>query len=64
MGPAVAVAPAAMRASATISGSGEVAIDVSRALDAHVSGAGTITYHGDPTELSKDVSGSGRVVKR
>jgi Putative auto-transporter adhesin, head GIN domain len=54
---------AAERASVTVSGSGNVVLAVSRALDVHISGSATVTYRGDP-EVKQDISGSGRLVKR
>jgi hypothetical protein len=43
-----------------VSGSGFATVNVSEALDAKVSGAGSVEYVGDPT-VEKDVSGAGRV---
>jgi hypothetical protein len=54
----------AERASVKASGSGTVTIDVTQALDADVSGAGTVNYHGNPPDVKKDVSGAGSLVKR
>lgn len=53
---------AAARASVTVTGGGNVVIDVSQALDVHVAGSGTITYRGDPT-VTQDITGSGHLVK-
>ena len=55
---------AAERASVTVSGSANVVVAVSRALDVHISGSATVTYRGDPPDVKQDISGSGRLVKR
>lgn len=48
----------------TVSGSANVVVAVSRALDVHISGSATVTYRGDPPDVKQDISGSGRLVKR
>jgi hypothetical protein len=55
---------AAERARVTISGSGDVTLAVSKALDVTISGSGKVTYHGDPPELKQQITGSGRLVKQ
>lgn len=55
---------AVQRATATVSGASDAEIAVSRALDAHVHGASSLKYRGDPPELKQDVSGTGSLVKR
>jgi hypothetical protein len=54
----------AERASVEADGSATVAVDVTQALDVHVSGASTVTYHGNPPDVKQDVSGAGSLVKR
>ena len=49
---------------AGISGSGTASVLVSDALDVRISGSGTLTYTGDPTRLTQDVSGSGKLIKQ
>lgn len=50
-------------ASVSVSGVGKVLVNVSRMLDAEISGAGTIEYLGDP-EVRRSVSGVGRIRRR
>lgn len=50
-------------ASTKISGSGDATVTVSDRLDAQVSGSGTLTYYGNPPQVSQQVGGSGRVTK-
>jgi hypothetical protein len=47
-------------ASVTVSGSGDATVAASQKLTAHLSGSGSIGYHGEP-EVDSRVSGSGRV---
>jgi len=54
----------AERAGVKATGSATVVVDVTQALDVHVSGAATVTYHGNPPELHKDVGGAGSLVRR
>lgn len=46
-----------------ISGSGDVEINVKDALDANISGSGTVTYKGNPGHVNSHSSGSGKVRK-
>lgn len=46
-----------------ISGSGDVEINVKDALDANISGSGSVTYKGNPSQLNSHASGSGHVRK-
>ncbi len=46
-----------------ISGSGDVEINVKTSLDANISGSGTITYKGNPSQVNSHSSGSGRIRK-
>ena len=50
----------------TISSSGSAQADVyaSEELRANVSGAGNVTYYGDPKNVSEDTSGSGSISKK
>lgn len=50
--------------SAEISGAGSADVHASRRIEAEVSGAGDLTYRGDPQERDIDVSGAGSVRKR
>lgn len=49
------------RASVSVAGSGDVTVNTSRELDASVSGSGNVLYRGGPTQVRKNVSGSGVV---
>jgi hypothetical protein len=51
-------------ASAMLSGAGNIAVNVTRALDAKVSGVGTISYAGDPAEVKRLITGPGAIVAR
>ncbi len=46
-----------------ISGSGDVEINVKEALDANISGSGSVTYKGNPSQVNSHSSGSGHVRK-
>jgi hypothetical protein len=46
-----------------ISGSGDVEINVIKALDANISGSGTVSYKGNPAHVNSHSSGSGSVRK-
>jgi hypothetical protein len=46
------------------SGASNVAVSVSKVLDAHASGASHVSYAGSPAELRKDVSGAASVTAR
>jgi hypothetical protein len=54
----------AERARVTASGSATVMVNVTQALDVRVSGAGTVSYSGNPPDVKPDVSGAGSLVKR
>lgn len=47
----------------TISGSGSVQINVKTALDANISGSGSVSYRGNPSSINSHSSGSGKVRK-
>ena len=46
-----------------ISGSGDVEINVKEALDANISGSGSVSYKGNPSKINSHASGSGKVSK-
>lgn len=52
---------AARSVEAQLSGSGEIEVRATEALDAHVSGSGMVLYTGDPSQVTKDVTGSGTI---
>jgi hypothetical protein len=47
-----------------MSGSGVASVHASGALDLHMSGSGTLTYTGDPKQVTQQISGSGKVIKK
>jgi hypothetical protein len=47
-----------------MSGSGVASVHASDALDLHMSGSGTLTYTGDPKQVTQQISGSGKVIKK
>ena len=49
------------RCEVRISGSGGVEINVTKELDANISGSGTVTYKGNPAHVNSHSSGSGNV---
>ena len=52
---------AAQDATATVSGTGRLLVNASQSLDATVSGTGSIVYTGSPTDVTKDVTGTGSI---
>jgi hypothetical protein len=46
-----------------ISGSGSVQVNVKTSIDASISGSGTLSYKGNPSQVNSHSSGSGRVRK-
>lgn len=46
-----------------IEGAGKAKVHATESLKAHVEGAGTITYRGNPKNVEKDIEGVGRVAK-
>jgi hypothetical protein len=48
----------------TVTGSAKVDVAASRSLAVAISGAATVTYRGDPANVTQDISGAGRLVKR
>lgn len=53
----------AQTADVTISGVGNAEVYASRKLAAKISGAGTIVYYGDPSDVSRTVSGIGSITR-
>jgi hypothetical protein len=49
--------------SAMISGSGNIKVYANEKVEARISGSGNVYYKGSANDVSKHVSGSGRVVK-
>jgi hypothetical protein len=47
-----------------MSGSGIVSVYASDVLDIHMSGSGTLTYTGDPKQVTQQISGSGKLIKK
>lgn len=54
----------AAQARASVSGSGDIELTVTEALDASVSGSGRIRYRGNPAKIARRVSGSGDIDPR
>ncbi|MFI5054522.1 MAG: head GIN domain-containing protein [Acidimicrobiia bacterium] len=52
---------AAHDATATVSGTGRLLVNASHSLDATVSGVGSILYTGNPTTVTKNVTGTGSI---
>ena len=52
---------AASRCNASISGTGNIEVNVSEQLDAVITGAGTITYDGNPPVVHQTVTGVGSI---
>lgn len=48
-------------ATASINGSGSIVLTATHSLDASISGSGTILYAGNPTQVTKSVTGSGTI---
>ena len=46
---------------AVLSGSGNILVTATKSLDASVPGSGTITYAGNPQDVTKNVTGSGAI---
>jgi hypothetical protein len=55
---------AAHDATATVSGTGRLLVNASHSLDATVSGTGAILYTGNPSELTKNVTGTGAITAK
>jgi Putative auto-transporter adhesin, head GIN domain len=54
----------AAQATAVVSGSGLIRLSASEALNATVSGTGTISYKGNPSQVTKSVTGSGAIIEQ
>lgn len=48
----------------SISGVAEAAVYASQALQAQISGVGNVSYYGNPVEISKTVTGAGRIEQK
>jgi Putative auto-transporter adhesin, head GIN domain len=48
-------------ATASIDGSGSIVLTATHSLDAGISGSGAILYTGNPTQITKSVTGSGTI---
>jgi len=48
-------------ATASINGSGSIALTATHSLDASISGSGTIFYTGNPAQVTRSVTGSGTI---
>ena len=48
----------------SISGAGSCHIFAGNSLDAHISGAGSIYYMGDPADVTSSITGTGKLVKK
>jgi hypothetical protein len=46
---------------AALSGSGNIFVTARKSLDASLPGSGTISYSGDPADVTKSVTGSGAI---
>jgi Putative auto-transporter adhesin, head GIN domain len=47
-----------------ISGSGSADVHATEVLDIQMSGSGTLTYTGNPPQVTQEISGSGKVIKK
>jgi Putative auto-transporter adhesin, head GIN domain len=48
----------------TISGSGSADVHATEVLDIQMSGSGALTYTGNPPQVTQEISGSGKVIKK
>jgi predicted small secreted protein len=48
----------------TISGSGSADVHATELLDIQMSGSGALTYTGNPPQVTQEISGSGKVIKK
>jgi Putative auto-transporter adhesin, head GIN domain len=51
------------KCSVKISGSGDVEVNVKSSIDANISGSGTVSYKGNPSQINSHTSGAGRIRK-
>lgn len=54
----------AKRAYVDIAGSGDVMVWASELLDGSIAGSGDIAYYGNPSEVNRDIAGSGDIRKK
>jgi Putative auto-transporter adhesin, head GIN domain len=47
-----------------ISGSGDASVLATELLDVKISGSGTLTYSGNPQQITQEISGSGKLIKK
>ena len=47
---------------AVVSGSGEIVVTATQSLDASVPGSGSIVYGGNPSDVTKSITGSGAII--
>ena len=47
-----------------ITGSGDASVYASNLVDARITGSGTVYYYGNPDNVVKEITGSGKVIKR
>ena len=47
-----------------ISGSGSADVHATEVLDIQISGSGTLTYTGNPPQVTQEISGSGKIIKK
>ena len=53
-----------MSVEVSITGSGNATVYASESLDVDITGSGSVLYSGEPTEVKKNITGSGSVSKR
>jgi hypothetical protein len=44
-----------------IAGSGDAKVHATKSLDVSIAGSGDVSYKGNPTKISQDIAGSGKV---
>lgn len=47
-----------------ILGSGDITVSPKQSLEAEIMGSGNVTYFGDPQDVKKEITGSGRIIKK
>jgi Putative auto-transporter adhesin, head GIN domain len=52
------------RVKVAISGSGSADVHATEVLDIQMSGSGTLSYTGNPPQITQEISGSGKVIKK
>jgi hypothetical protein len=48
----------------SVTGAGKAELAVSNSLKASITGAGKVTYLGDPKSVKKDITGAGSIERR